>query len=239
MIISVHQPHFLPWIGYVNKIINSDVFVILDTVQFRKNYFQNRVLIKNQDGTPLWLSVPVKKAKLETYISEIEISDKNWKNKATKTLESLYSQTPYFSELYPSLFEILSSGFDRLSPLNIALLRWLLEKLGIKTEIFIAGNLNITSADPNDRLIKICKYFSATDYIAGKGGHNYMDEELYKANGINIIYQVYNPSETIYKQINGDFLPGLSVIDLLFNEGSKKSLEVIRNSWRANVRGKV
>lgn len=235
MIISVHQPHFLPWIGYINKIMNSEVFVVLDTVQYRKNYYQNRVLIKNHDGTPFWLSVPVKRAHLETPICEIVISGKEWKKKATKTIESIYSKTPFFHELYPSLYEIIMCDFNKLSHLNIALLKWLMEKLDIKTKIHIASDLGIHSNNPNDRLIKICKHFNASCYIAGKGGRNYLDERLFNGNGIKVIYQVFNPSETIYRQINGDFLPGLSVIDLLFNEGSDRSHDIIKNTWKANV----
>jgi len=231
MIVSVHQPHFLPWLGYLNKIAKSDVFVVLDNVQYRKNYFQNRTVIKGHNGEPLWLTIPVIRASLSTPICEIRIIDQGWIQKTLKTIEGLYSKAPYYREFYPSLREVIMSSEFFLSRINIELLKWALSILKINTSLYIASELDIDTSDPNERLIEICNRFDAAYYIAGKGGRNYINETIFNENDIRILWQDFDPVKIVYPQLKSPFLPGISVVDVLFNVGASETYSLIKDAW--------
>ncbi len=235
-IVSIHQPHFLPWLGYFNKIQNSNLFIILDDVQFRKNYFQNRTQIKNTNAEPFWFTIPVNKASLETPINKITISEKHDLKKNTKQLEGFYQKTPFFKEYFPELKEILEKKYTHLSVLNYDLLLWALKILTIETTLKHSSEiLSNTIANPNDRLIALCKETNATHYIAGKGGKNYIDEQLFESNNIKIIWQEFDTLKIEYPQINGTFLPNLSFLDVLFNIGANETKKLIETNWKPNV----
>ena len=214
--------------GYFNKIIHSDIFVILEQVQFRKNYFQNRTKIK-ANNQAMWLTFPVKKSS-ERLISEIDlVNDERNKIKIIRTLEQAYSKTEYFDTYFPDFKEIILNDDQKLSIKNTRLLYKSLEILDIKTKIEFSHNL-ASSLDPNLRLIEICKNLNSGIYISGAGGKNYLKKELFKENGIKILWQEFN-QEIFYNQRGESFLPGLSFLDALFNIGSKKTKKLIFDSW--------
>ncbi len=231
MIVSAHQPHFLPWLGYFNKVARSDVFVWLENVQFRKNYFQNRTKVKVANNE-FWLTVTVKKANLETPISEIEILKAKDYKKIPKTLQANYSKSPYFKDYFPDIEAILNSDTMSLNELNFQLFNYMIATLEIKTKIVRSSEMILGEDDPNLRLIEICEKQNATDYIAGKGGSNYMDAELFHNKNVNILWQNYPVSDVHYDQLGKEFLPGLSIIDSLFNVGAEKTRELIFTEWK-------
>ena len=194
MIISAHQPHFLPWLGYFNKVAKSDVFVWLENVQFRKNYFQNRTKIKVSDNE-FWLTVTVKKASLETSINEIEIIKAKDYKKIAKTLMANYSKSPFFKEHFPSIERILESDITGLNELNFQLFEYFIDVLKIETKVIRSSELELQEEDPNLRLIEICNKFNATNYIAGKGGSNYMNQELFEKENICLLYTSPSPRD--------------------------------------------
>jgi hypothetical protein len=234
MIVSIHQPHLLPWIGYFNKVLNSDVFVWLDNVQFRKNYFQNRTAIKSISGNPIWLTLPVH-YHFGDLISEIIVADKNWKSSIKNKIYTNYRSTPYYSkydEVIFSTIDRIESGF--LSEINYVLFQKLLVLLDIQTKIVKVAELNLQNKDPNGRLIEICKKLGANSYIGGKGGRGYIDEALFKKEKIEIFWQQFDPSNTPYSQIGEKFVPGLSIIDCLFNIGPKETKMLIIEAWNTS-----
>ena len=232
MIVSAHQPHFLPWMGYFNKVAKSDVFVWLENVQFRKNYFQNRTKIKVGEKE-FWLTVPVKKASLETHIADIEIVRSKDYKKIAKTLVNTYSKAPFYTDFFPEMEKIINSDTNSLNEINYQLFMYLLKVLEIETQVIRSTELNLQNEDPNDRLVELCVKLNATDYIAGKGGANYMNESLFEENNVNILWQKFPVQDVQYSQRGNDFIMGLSVIDALFNVGAEKTRELIFTEWKS------
>lgn len=234
MIVSIHQPHFLPWLGYFNKVFNSDVFVWLHNVQFRKNYFQNRTKIKNTDtNQELWLTIPVK-ASLADNIDQVKIANARWANKAVKTIEQYYRKAPYFSH-YFSIITAHFASSDLLDEINYRTFMVLLRELQYEGKVIRVDELQIDTLDPNLRLIEVCQKLGANHYIAGKGGKNYVNTQQWVDAGIRISWQSFNSDSVIYPQLGKSFVPSLSVIDCLFNIGPVKTRELLVNAWKVEL----
>ena len=224
MIISVHQPQYLPWLGYFDKIDRADIFVLLDNVQFKKNEWQNRNKIKTAKGWQ-WLTVPVM-YKYPQLISEVEINNKDkWRHRQRQAIISNYRKAPFWPLLEEFFEEIFSSEWQYISQLNIHVVKRLAVLLGITTPIHVASELGEFPEDPDDRLIALTKHFDADIYLAGGGGKGYMDMERYTQNGVRVIFQEY--SHPVYDQLFGAFEPFMSVVDLIYNHG-ERSLEILR-----------
>jgi len=225
MLITIHQPQYLPWLGYLDKIDKADVFVILDNVQYKKNEWQNRNRIKTAQGCQ-WITVPVL-YRFQEKINEVRINNRaNWSRKHLQALITNYSKSTYF-ENYKSFFEdIFSRSWNRLVDINIEIIKFLISALGLKTKLVIASDLKLRE-EPTERLIDICKTLNGNKYLAGKDGDKYMNLELFDKEGIEIIFQDFK--HPVYNQPFGDFKPYMSSIDLLFNCGDN-SLEILRGN---------
>lgn len=231
MIISAHQPHLLPWLGYFNKVACSDVFVWLEDVQYRKNYFQNRTKIKGNKNE-LWLTLPVRKGKLGENINEVELIKGRDFEKITKTIKNYYSKTPFFELYFKEIENIILNSNESLNDLNFELFMYFVSGLKIETKVIKSSSLNIQNTNANDRLIEISNKLDATKYIAGKGSVNYMDLDLFKDHNIEILWQEFPVNEIQYKQTKGDFISGLSILDVLFNIGAEKTKELVHRPWK-------
>lgn len=224
MIVAVHQPQYLPWLGYFDKMDRADVFVLLDTVQFKKNEWQNRNRIKTASG-PQWLTVPVT-YRFPQRIGEVGINNRErWQRRQRQAILTNYRQAPCWDFVAPLIDELLAPAWESLSLLNIASVAGLAKLLGISTPLFVASELPGFPEDPDRRLIAIVKHFGADTYLAGSGGRDYMDLDLYRQSGINVTFQEYR--HPVYEQRFGPFMPFLSVLDLLFNHGPA-SLTILR-----------
>lgn len=218
MICAIHQPNYLPYPGFFDKILKSDVFIIYDTAQFRKNNFQNRNRVCSPDGWQ-WLTVPVKHS-FGQMIKEVEIENpvkalkSNWMK-----LQTLYGKAPYFKQ-YRSTFEaIYSSNYGELAKLNYDLITAICSILDLNPKFIKSSALGETETKRTEALIEMCKKVGADAYISGKSGKNYLDIDLFKKSGINITFQ--NFEQPVYKQFNNNvFQPEMSIIDLIFNCGS-------------------
>lgn len=221
MILSAHQPAYLPWMGYFDKISRSDLFVFLDSVQFEKNSFTNRNQIKTQQG-PAWLTIPVKmKGHLSSTLKETQIDNsQGWKNKHLKSIYFNYRKAPRFGQCYPKLEELYHLSLDLLSDLCFHHLAFWLRELGVQTRIERSSSLGMESSK-SQLILDICKYYGADQYLSGKLGRNYVDEEQFKKSGIVVSYQDYAPAP--YPQLYGEFIPNLSVIDQWMNVGLARS----------------
>jgi len=218
MKVTIHQPEHLIWLGLVDKISKADTFVILDNVQFRKNYFQNRNRIKTANDWA-WLTVPVSRFHLGTKISDIKIYyAKEWTQQYLAFIEDSYTASKYFNAYYPKIKEIIVRKYQFLADLNIELIKEILNWFDVKTKIIKASDLKLQHAEKGSRnILEICKVLSADAYLSGIEGKNYLDFSEFKAARINVtIHQFYHP---IYKQLKSDFIPGMSSVDLLFNYG--------------------
>ena len=228
MICAIHQPQTFPWIGYFAKIIQSDVFVILDNVQFKKNEWQNRNRLKTPNGRQ-WLTVPVIH-NFGQLIGDVKINTTtNWQNKHLQTLKTYYSKAPFFKLIFPEIEELYQKQWEYLSDFNISSIKWILDKLEIQTPIKLASDLielrDKMEITPDDRLILITKIMKADTYLSGAGGKNYLNTGIFPENNLQLIFQQFE--HPAYRQLHGEFISHLSILDLLFNEGSN-SLNIIK-----------
>jgi len=223
VIVAIHQPQYLPWLGYFDKIEKTDIFVILDNVQYKKNEWQNRNRIKTANGWQ-WLTVPVQ-YKFPERIDQVKINNRiDWKRKHLNAIVINYGRSLYFNK-YRSFFEgVYSQEWEYLVDINVCLINFLIKALGINTETLMASKLRLRE-DPTDRLIDICKEVGANTYLAGKDGRNYMDIEKFEKENIKVIFQDFQ--HPIYNQLFGEFESYMSVIDILFNYG-EDSLRILR-----------
>ena len=216
-ILTAHQPAYLPWLGYFHKIISSDIYVYLDTVQLEKNSFSCRNKIKTPQGSA-WITIPRKrKGNSSIAIKEIQIDNsKQWKNKHLKNFYFNYQKTPFFDDLYPRIEELYSQSYELFSDLAYHHLLFWMKELDIKTKVVKSSDLNITSKK-SDLILELCQNLNADKYISGVEGKYYLDEMSFKKETIDVEYQ--NFKHPIYRQKNGKFISHMSVIDLVFNEG--------------------
>jgi hypothetical protein len=216
MILGAHQPQYLPWLGYFDKIDRADVFVLLDNVQFKKNEWQNRNRIKGASGWQ-WLTVPVHH-RFPQPIHEVGVADQKWQRKHRRTLEQCYGGTSFFQDQRWILDALYDREWDELVSLNMESVRLLTGRFGIETPVHIGSDIDGLPENPDERLIALCRRFGADTYLAGAGGQAYMDLSLWQEAGIQVVFQeLHHP---VYPQPYGPFLPALSAVDLLFNCGA-------------------
>lgn len=224
MVAAVHQPQYLPWIGYFDKMDRADVFVLLDNVQYKKNEWQNRNRIKTSQGWQ-WITVPV----LYKYPEKINVVKINntvdWRRKHLNALTYNYSKAPFFQEHQQFFEATFLSNWEHLVDLNIHIILYLNKALGINKEIRLASQLQLNT-EPTGRLIDICKHIQADTYLSGKDGAKYINLDKFARAKVKIIYQDFN--HPVYTQLHETFEPYMSVIDLLFNHGHR-SLDIIRS----------
>jgi hypothetical protein len=227
MIAAIHQPNFLPWLGFFYKMSKAHCFVYLDNVQYVRGGFINRVKIKTQAGGR-WLTVPVKKkGRYPQSISSVEVeAGSHWKRKVSGTLQACYCKAAYFKTYFPELEAIIDKEHLFLADLNIELTNWLASHFDIHTSTVNASELDDISGRSTERLASICNSIGADRYLSGFGGQKYQEEEIFKQ--YNIQLTVYAFEHPRYPQLWDDFTPGLSALDLLFNCGPQ-SAEIIRN----------
>ncbi|MBI5682763.1 MAG: WbqC family protein [Deltaproteobacteria bacterium] len=225
--IGILQPGYLPWLGFFEQMHKSDVFVIYDDVQYDKEGWRNRNRIKTANGIQ-WLTVPVM-VNLEAHplVHEVKIDNKtNWRKKHLSSIRQNYSKAPYFKKYIDIFEEGYSKEWECLVDIDMYFILRLSECLGMDdTKIIKSSALNI-DGDKIGRLINICKFFNADTFYEGAAGKNYIDENYFESHGIKMEYQDYK--HPIYNQLYGDFVPYLSVIDLLFNHGDE-SLAILLN----------
>ena len=223
MICAIHQPQFLPWLGYFAKIAQSQTFVFLDDVQYKKNEWQNRNRVRIADGWQ-WLTVPVK-YKFGQKINEIFIDNsQDWRAKHWQALITNYQRAPYFKDYRDFFQEVYQQEWEYLAKFNIYLIEEIMRFLGLKKEMKKSSDLRV-EGKKTERLVEICKALGADTYLSGSGAKDYLNLKLFEKVNIKVIFQ--NFLHPIYRQNYPGFEPNMSIIDLLFNEG-KKNLSLLR-----------
>jgi hypothetical protein len=215
MIVSIHQPAYLPWLGYFDRISASDVFVFLDNVQFEKNSFTNRNRIKTSTGA-LWLTIPVLGGgHLSKTLVDIKIDwTQNWKRKHLEAIKQNYMRAAFFSDRFERLVTSYTLEAESLADFCYRQLQFWLDRLAISTPIVRASELGVVGS--KSRLIAdICKNLGATTYLSGPFGRDYLEEAYFAAAGVAIRYHDYSPP--VYPQLFGEFIPALSVVDYWLN----------------------
>jgi hypothetical protein len=220
MTLSVNQPYFAPFPGFFYKILRSDIFVILDQVQFpRGTTWLSRNRFKNDQGT-LWMTIPVRKKGLGLQrIDEVNIDyEGRWPKKHIASLKNAYQKAPYFEEHVPFLEGLFSGKFEKLVDLNLEIIHYLMVHLGIQSRIMLLSEMDLD--ERGDRLIQeICRRTDATQFLAQRPAKKFMDAPLFAEAGVGLDF--FTPPVPVYPQLWGDFIPNLSAFDLLFNCGPK------------------
>lgn len=227
--IAIMQPTYMPWIGYFGMIDRADVFVFLDTVQFARRSWQQRNRIKTANG-PQMLTVPVhKKGARDQTIAEVRIdTDSHFADKHSRAIEHALSKAPFFKDYAQDLFRLLKTDNPNLAEMNISLITWLSETLGISCRFLRSSALDASGAKA-DLLANICEALDGEVYISAPGSQDYIEcSDAFDSRGITVVYHRYE--HPTYPQLYGDFEPYMSAIDLLFNVGPQ-SLECIRSGY--------
>ena len=217
-IFSVHQPNFIPWLGYFDKINNSDVFIILDDVLIpRGTSVANRNKILSNNGI-IELTFPISHPKgnnrLTSY-KDILFVDEKSKQKIFKTIQSTYLKAPFYKKVITLLEEVFNE--DSFCKMNITYIRKVCELLNINTEIILMSDLK-TDGQKNELIVGLGKLINGDVYLSGTGAKSYNDEAFFNANGIELVYQNYKPEN--YIQFNStESIAYLSSLDYLFNKG--------------------
>ncbi|MEO1267082.1 MAG: WbqC family protein [Myxococcota bacterium] len=215
--IGIHQPNFLPWLGYFAKMNACDIFVFLDDAQFSKNSYINRVRLQ-QNGAARWFTVPVQHNGLHQTIGETLIAPGHrWRRKHMGTLQAVYRRAPHYRFVMDRLAPLYDDPPEHLADFNILLIQAIAHMLGIDTPTRRASEVGVDETS-TDRLVTLVRAYNGTTYISGKGGATYQDPQRFKEAGVTLDVRAYQPIP--YPQPHeGPFLPGLSAIDALFARG--------------------
>lgn len=215
MICAIHQPNYLPWLGYFDKIKQADIFIFMDNVQYVKGSWINRCQIRNNEDKK-WLSVPIlHKGRSGQSINETKIDYKtNWIQKHIKFLEANYRKSACFKKYFPDIKKILEQKMENLTDLNVTLIKKITKWLNLETK-FIKGSQLKVYGQGTDLLINMVKAAGGDTYLCGGGAEGYQEDEKFTRAGITLRYQ--NFQHPVYNQQSGEFIPGLSIIDMLFN----------------------
>ncbi len=221
MQVGILQPGYLPWLGFFEQMSKVDIFVLYDDVQYDKQGWRNRNRIKTIHGYQ-WLTVPVfSKGRRKQLINQAKISSTStWNSKHLRSLETNYRQADYFDDLFPQIKSLLMKKWDYIVDLDLSLIFLLKEYLGIKSKIILSSSLKkklSTNISPELRLVEICELVGGNSLYEGEAGRGYIDNKIFEETGVDLVFQQY--SHPVYKQLYGDFIPYLSVVDLILNEG--------------------
>ena len=223
MLVAIHQPHYIPWLGYLDRMRKADVFVILDHVQFERRNYQNRTTIL-LEGEGRLLTVPVvqlsqKESILEKAVDNSETGSRQWGPNHFKTLKYAYRKAPHFAQYAPRLQEILEARWEKLVDLDLAMLDFLRDAFRITTPTVRSSQLQAEGAR-SDLLLNICRKIApGSTFLGGLGGsRGYLDLEAFAQAGIGVEWQQF--THPTYAQCGGGpFVPGLMSLDALFNLG--------------------
>ena len=219
MIIAVHQPNYIPYLGFFDKMKQSDIFVIYDDAQFNKEDFQHRNKIRIYYGWK-YLTVPVEGKRIPIknvrIRNELMMKGIPWQKTHLKEVRDNYKDTPYYASYEGHLEAIYANKYDQLIDLNMDLINFLKDAFDIKTKIIFASELGFTSRS-TERLVDITEVLGGDVYLSGPAGYDYLDVLPFESRGISVEFQDF--IHPVYKQRYDGFIPNMSAIDALFNVG--------------------
>jgi hypothetical protein len=231
-IVAIHQPNFMPWLGYFDRMVEADLFVLLDHVQFERRNYQNRMMIRLEDATK-WLTVPVVQLSQKELIIDKRVDNPEdmsgnrwWGPTHFATLRYAYRKAPFFDQYAPRLREIFEARWDKLVDLNIATLEFLREALELNTPLVRSSTMDVPGAR-SQLLLNICRHVGGSAFLGGMGGsREYLQQDEFRAANMGVIWQDF--PHPLYPQCgSGPFIKGLTALDLLFNCGPR-SAEILR-----------
>lgn len=224
----IHQPDFLPYLGFFHRLLHADVFVLLDHVQFvtnGRNSWTHRDKIKTAKGER-WLTVGVRKVSLGTPINQVMLADTGWRSENLNLLKENYRNAPYYPEIFPRLERLYATPCERLVEFNVALIQLLMDWFQLEIPVLYSSNLDPTG-QKNELLVGLLGKIGASDYLSGIGARSYFSPEPYESAEIAVRWQEFN--HPLYPQQFGEFVPYLSSIDAFFNCGIDVTRKILRD----------
>jgi hypothetical protein len=226
VIVSAHQPHFLPWLGYLHKLALADLFVVMDDLQYEAQNFQNRNRVKVNNGA-CWLTVPLVRGTQRDRICDKLIDNSasprhHWAHRAWETLRTHYGKAPYFGVYAPQIEALFARRWDRLLDLDLEILRSSMRWFGIEVPLVLASSLGLRG-EKTARILDLCKKVGASTYLSGSGAsRDYLDTGLLERSGVELAWQHF--AHPVYEQryAGHGFVSHLSALDLLFNCGPSR-----------------
>jgi len=210
--VASHQSQYIPWPPYFRKIQAVDIFVLMDSVQFQKGGLQNRNRIRGRGGE-FWLTIPVS-GDFPSAIMEMSLPDNRWRQKHFAALRQSYGCSKYWHDYGADLEDIYLSDYSRLEEINERVLFYFLDILGITTKVVKLSDLEV-SGSKGELLVSLTKAVGGTVYMSGLGAEEYIQKDVFASEGLDLVFMPSVPP--VYKQFHGDFIEGLSIIDMIFN----------------------
>ena len=230
--VAIVQSNYIPCRGYFDLINSVDEFILYDDVQYTSRNWRNRNTIKSSKGL-IWLTIPVQgKGKYFQKIKDTVVADDKWVGEHWRSIVHNYSKAPYFSE-FRERFEELYLGPEEkfLSQINFRFITAICRMLGIRTAVSWSMDYHL-SGEKTERLVDLCRQAGATNYISGPSAKAYLDEELFRRQGIAVTYMDYSGYPE-YRQLYPPFEPAVSIIDLIFNAGPD-AIKYMKSFLRCN-----
>jgi WbqC-like protein family len=220
-LVAIHQPNFLPWLGFFDKLARADVFVLLDSVQFprtSKGTWINRVKLL-VGGKPSWATVPIVRAEGSVLpVAHVRIDDSQpWRRKLLRTIEHNYARAPAFPEVFPLVEELLSTAAEPIADFNERNLRRLAAELGLDTGNLVRSSELPAAGQSTDLLIELTLAAGGSAYLFGGDAYRYQDNEKFAERGVELVEQRFE--HPTYAQSVEPFVPGLSIVDALMSCG--------------------
>lgn len=227
--ICIHQPDFVPYLGFFQRLLLCEHFILLDDVQFIRRGWQHRDRIKGRNGS-VWLTLSLRKGDYQQRINEVELShDPKWINDNLNLLHECYGRAACFREVFPRVETIYHAGYRRMMDLNRAFLDMAMEYFAISIPMSWSSEYGVT-ATSSARLLALVQASRGDTYLTGQGSRDYLDEELFRTAGIRVLWQEFR--HPVYPQLHGNFEPMLSCLDVLFNCG-RDAGRVLRSTLNA------
>jgi len=223
VIVAAHQPSYLPWLGYLDKMAKADVFVVMDDLQYEAQNFQNRQRIKLNNGAA-WLTVPLERGAQTDRICDKRIANggspkQHWQRIQWMTLRTHYAKAPYWSRYAEELEDVFTRPWTRLVDLDLHILGLARRWFGITGAVLQSSSLDLVG-QKTDRIIDLCKKVNARVYLSGRGGStDYLDVEALRAHGIAVVWQRFEHPVYAQRYPQLGFIPNLAFLDQLFNVG--------------------
>lgn len=226
--VVIHQPDFLPYLGFFHRLLHADYFVLLDHVQFVTNgsrSWTHRDKIKTAQGER-WLTVGIKKIALGTPINEVLLADTDWRQSNLNLLRENYRNAPYFSAIFPEIEQLYAMSAERLVDFNVASIKLLMKWFDISIPLAYSSQMEVTGKK-NELLVDILTKVSATHYLSGVGARSYFEPAPFITADITVQWQDFN--HPVYPQQFGEFIPYLSSLDLFFNCGIDYTRQILKD----------
>lgn len=226
-LVAIHQPTFLPWLGWWDKLVRADVFVLLDDVQFPNSgrSWMNRVRVL-VGGEPHWITMPIARLGLRIVRETHSDDRKPWRDQILTVLERAYAEELFFDEVFPIIAELVQTPTNRVNEYNEITVRGIAEHLGLDASTFVRQSELGAGGSATDLLVNLTLAVGGTSYLSGDGADDYLEPEKFPAAGLGLEFQNFNPPP--YTQRAPNYVPGLSIVDALMSCGWQGTAELLK-----------